>query len=251
MLGRGYDQVVILYDSTSSCAITAYALNSDNQFACVMAPFQTPRNETSDVLQAYFTALLPSEQEDGKGIGSILQVSLHKTYQMPSLVFRVTWYNTAEEKWTTTTSLETDDLALDPHYFHLKWIRCTYSPNHFETRNAFLEVFSYYGNLGMRLFAPKGDDSEDLASYHECGRQSFMGQTSIGVGSGAEGEWGNGIITWGGSQDDFLDLTTWTRAGTGNLGSGNWGIQEKHAFRAPIRGWNVKQRPGYHQEIHY
>ncbi|MCJ1365189.1 hypothetical protein MMC16_004310 [Acarospora aff. strigata] len=68
-------------------------------------------------------------------------------------------------------------------YFNIKWIRCSYH----RSKNAVLEIFSWYGILGTRLFAPKNRNGWE---YELVGQQPYMGQTSLGMGLGSERNWG-------------------------------------------------------------
>jgi hypothetical protein len=191
----------------------------------------------------YFHALLPTV--DATGL-DILKLSLHVNNGKPSLLFRLSQYSAESGSWTTNTQLIEDSLADNRRYFHLKWIRCRYETSVHETDNALLEVFSYYGMIGIRLFA--SEDSNRPWAYKEVGQQQYLGQTSIGAGLGAYGDWAQGILTWGSQSQDFADLTEWIPDGSVNHSGGSWGMRQGDTNRAHIPGWDVTRRPGYYEE---
>jgi hypothetical protein len=196
------------------------------------------------LLRPYFTALVP-DNTDEKPKVSILQVSLHESNKVPALVFRYT--SRKNGAWTTKTSKPVvDSLAANKRYFHIKWIRCFHSSERVDSDNALLEIFSFYGALGIRVFALS--DPDDPSSYIEAGQQQYLGQTSIGTGLGAEGDWGNGFFTWGPFVEDFIDQTVWTPNAKSGGKSGVWGMQQTDIERPSIRGWEVEKRPGYYKD---
>jgi hypothetical protein len=193
------------------------------------------------LIKPFFSALVPSEDRASPNNISILQVSLHEYNQKPHFIFRLT----DTVSWTTKTSTPVEDrLASDPHYFHLKWIRCSRKSDFdLNTSNAILEVFSFYGVLGIRLFAPISE--KNLANYQEIGMLQYMGQTSIGTGLGCEGDWGSGILTWGAEKNDFVDFEAFKPDASGSPGKGNWGMSAANIDRPLVKGWDVEARPGY------
>ncbi|OOQ83079.1 hypothetical protein PEBR_38554 [Penicillium brasilianum] len=240
LLGTGNDQAIVVHDTKAVCKYIIYAFNEGK--LAQAEEFDILREEKSPVLRPFVTALLPAQPAQKKP-PSILQLALHKVDEKPTLVFRVTNRASGSTEWKTTISRVEDPLSTDEHYFHLKWIRCTHQPPGFESRNALLEIFSFYGALGIRLFS--AENSRKLDEYSEQGRQQYMGQTSLGTGLGAEGDWANGIMTWGSSENDFMDVTRWTPDVNGKMGEGAWGMREGDAGRVLIRGWQVEKRPGY------
>ncbi|RGP78810.1 phosphatidylcholine-hydrolyzing phospholipase [Fusarium longipes] len=114
---------------------------------------------------------------------------------------------------------------------------------HLDTSNAILEVSSFYGVLGIRLFAPVSD--KNLADYKEVGMLQYMGQTNIGTGLGCAGDWGDGILTWGAEVNDFVDFESFTLDADGNTAKGNWGMSASDTSRPLVKGCDVESRPGY------
>ncbi|GKU09667.1 unnamed protein product [Fusarium langsethiae] len=180
----GKDQIIALFDTSDNLTISVndYTPNGITESIQKQLP-QTLSN--FPLIRPFFHALIPSEDRASPSSLSILQVSLHEYNQKPHFIFRLT----DTVSWTTKTSTPVEDrLVSDPHYFHLKWIRCSRKSDFdLNTSNAVLEVFSFYGVLGIRLFAPISE--KNLANYQEIGMLQYMGQTSIGTGLGCEGDW--------------------------------------------------------------
>ena len=240
MRKTGKDQIIALFDNPTDLVVSVneYESNTISETAQKHVP-QTISN--LPLIRPFFHALIPSEDRASPNSLSILQVSLHEFNQKPHFVFRLTDTTT----WTTKTSTPVEDrLASDPHYFHIKWIRCSRKSDFdLNTSNAVLEVFSFYGVLGIRLFAPISE--KKLENYQEIGMLQYMGQTSVGTGLGCEGDWGNGILTWGSKENDFVDFVAWTPDASGMSGEGRWGMSVADTERPLVKGWDVEHRPGY------
>ncbi|PTD08646.1 Fumarylacetoacetate hydrolase domain-containing protein 2 [Fusarium culmorum] len=179
----GKDEIVALFDSQDNLTISVneYAANGITETTQKRVP-QTLSG--FPLIRPFFSALVPSEDRASPNSLSILQVSLHEYNKKPHFIFRLT----DTVSWTTKTSSPVEDrLASDPHYFHLKWIRCSrQSDFDLNTSNVVLEIFSFYGVLGIRLFAPTSE--KKLENYQEIGMLQYMGQTSIGTRLGCEGD---------------------------------------------------------------
>ncbi|KAM0377533.1 hypothetical protein HYE67_005062 [Fusarium culmorum] len=236
----GKDEIVALFDSQDNLTISVneYAANGITENTQKRVP-QTLSG--FPLIRPFFSALVPSEDRASPNSLSILQVSLHEYNKKPYFIFRLT----DTVSWTTKTSSPVEDrLASDPHYFHLKWIRCSrQSDFDLNTSNAVLEIFSFYGVLGIRLFAPTSE--KKLENYQEIGMLQYMGQTSIGTGLGCEGDWGSGILTWGAEKNDFVDFEAFKPDPSGSAEKGSWGMSTTDAERPLIKGWDVEARPGY------
>ncbi|KAG8670479.1 hypothetical protein FPOAC1_009895 [Fusarium poae] len=236
----GKDQIVALFDSPDNLTTIVYDYTSNGITETTQK--RSPQTLSSfPLIKPFFSALVPSEDRASPNNISILQVSLHEYNQKPHFIFRLT----DTVSWTTKTSTPVEDrLASDPHYFHLKWIRCSRKSDFdLNTSNAILEVFSFYGVLGIRLFAPISE--KNLANYQEIGMLQYMGQTSIGTGLGCEGDWGSGILTWGAEKNDFVDFEAFKPDASGSPGKGNWGMSAANIDRPLVKGWDVEARPGY------
>ncbi|CEI70479.1 hypothetical protein FVEN_g1015 [Fusarium venenatum] len=236
----GKDQIVALFDSPDNLTVRVNDYTSN----CITETTKkhVPQSLSGfPLIKPFFSALVPSEDRASPNSLSILQVSLHEYKQKPHFIFRLT----DTVSWTTKTSTPVEDrLASDPHYFHLKWIRCSRrSDFDLNTSNAILEVFSFYGVLGIRLFAPISE--KNLANYQEIGMLQYMGQTSIGTGLGCEGDWGSGILTWGTERNDFVDFEAFKPHTSGSAGKGTWGMSATDTERPLVKGWDVDSRPGY------
>lgn len=239
ILNSGGDKALIVLDGSAELVLNIHSFDTD---AKEPIEKRIPQTLKLPLIRPYFNALIPTEQLDGTTSGmSLLQVSLHNVSNKPHLVFRLTNLTT----FTTQTSKPVKDtLFSNPNYFHIKWLRCARSSSlQYSTSNALLEVFSFYGVLGIRLFAPT--DETRVADYEEIGRLQYMAQTSVGVGLGSEGDWGNGILGWGVDEVEFIDLVEWREDGSGVVGKGAWGMRAADIDRPLIGGWEVTRRPGY------
>ena len=83
-----------------------------------------------------------------------------------------------------------DELGMAAGYFSIKWRRCAVRiPENAKARGAddpkvtttrgIQEIFSYYGVLGMRIFAPIAKN--DYSAWQLVVQIPFMGQTSRGM----------------------------------------------------------------------
>lgn len=191
----------------------------------------------------YFTGLMPSES--GNPGLDVLNISLHKDGAKYFLKFR-THRRTTESigpgVHATHANCQdrevTDELASrygSGAYFNIKWLRCSYG----KSKNAILEIYSWYGILGTRLFAPKNNNGWE---YSLVGQQPYMGQTSLGMGLGCEGDWGYGFMTWG-PNEDWVDSNVWHLKPDGSNGEGNWGMTKEDYNRETVHGWEVRKRP--------
>jgi len=195
------------------------------------------------------TALVPSST--GKGL-DVLRISQHEDVKgKKHLVFQ-TYVRSANAGGKETDAIwdkvrETsvfDALASrnNGQYFHIKFIRASYELKRPGKEDvmlpAILEVFSWYGVLGVRLFAAgiKGWD------YEQRGQQPFLGQTSIMSGLGSMGDWGYGILPWS-SSDSFVDVNVFLPKSKDDLTKGHWGMVEEDFKRPYIEGWDVGRRP--------
>lgn len=202
----------------------------------------------SKLVRPYINALVPSCT--GRGL-DILQISLRQRKGKKYLSFvthlrskfdaenqdTLIWYDRKE-------SIFEDPLANSEsgQYFHIKFIRTTYQRKSqgqpIAPRPAVLEVFSWYGVLGVRLFVveEKGYD------YGAWGQQPFLGQTSIGAGLGSSGDWGGGYLTWA-SEDEWDDVAVFKPKSKDRLSEGTWGMAADDLNRQHIRGFEVERRP--------
>jgi hypothetical protein len=125
----------------------------------------------------------------------------------------------------------------DGRYFNIKWMPVRYTEAGKMCRGV-LEVFSWYGVLGVRLFGagPSG------WKYGLVGQLPYLGQTSIGAGLGCEGDWGHGFVTWN-KDDEWIDANLFRPNSKADGTQGRWGMSKDDAERDNVRGWMVEKRP--------
>lgn len=95
----------------------------------------------------------PPSRKTSRGLDASHKFRSTKTLPKASSLFRVTWLTPRKRNGPQQPLLKPTSWPSTSNYFLLRWIRCTYSPNYFETWIAFLEVLSWYDSSGMRPFA--------------------------------------------------------------------------------------------------
>ncbi|KAA8913588.1 hypothetical protein FN846DRAFT_928798 [Sphaerosporella brunnea] len=165
VLATGTDQLVVLLGARVQLyTITAAAASSQ----LVYTPTATPSSSTATEIPTrshILTALLPSSSSSSSGGLDILSITTSTSSTLkPTLNFTLS----ARGGPGATTILE-DPLQEDPHFASISWHRAEYQ----DAKNAVMQVFSWYGMLGTRLFAPGGDDGYELV-----GCCTSMGQTA-------------------------------------------------------------------------
>ncbi|KAL3422073.1 hypothetical protein PVAG01_06229 [Phlyctema vagabunda] len=199
--------------------------------------------DQAPLMRPYFSALIPSVGGDSNPGLNIITLALHKEDNQNYLIFKLHRRSDevqGEESQTWTGCRESeripDDLAGNPVYFHIKWLRCRMNDN----TNAIMEVYSFYGMLSMRVFNAR--DTKKPWAYMLAGQQPYLGQTSIGMGMGAYGDWGYGILTHGWNED-WVDINDWKPKSATEMEEGSWGLSAADGQRECIRGWEVRKRP--------
>ena len=194
----------------------------------------------------YLTALVPSTSSN-TGLDTI-NISLHKDhegrYKLLFHTHRRTNNGAGGDPYGDCIDSIVDD-PLASHYssgayFSIKWVRCSRAGY----KNAIMEIFSWYGVLGARLFAPdpKAPKATAHGKYKMIGIHYYMGQNSLGLGLGCEGDWGFGFMTWG-PNEDWIDSNAWKLKADGKNGEGAWGMSPDDLQRPLIAGWDVEHRP--------
>jgi hypothetical protein len=231
--------------NTSSVNIVAYGLADSGEGMIQCGKHQCDLNEVMPLVQSYLTALTPSLS--GEGL-DVLQISLHQGADgRKKLLFRThtrndqgpghhgdPWSGCRQSEWLD------DPLASDPNgrYFNMKWIRCRSLSPEGGYFCGVLEVFSWYGIIGTRLFCPGSSHYR----YELIGQQPYLGQTSIAAGTGCTGDWSHGIIPWS-SKEDWVDSATFQPWNKNDLQAGSWGMMKRDLDRPRVEGWDVGNRP--------
>ena len=254
VFGQSRDQVVVIAGTLVDTSIAAFGhVHSATPAASTLELCGTHKcSMTCDfpLVRPYMTALIASTTSN-PGC-DILQITLHRKNESRYLVFR-THFRSADgpgaDKKTWAKCRETepylDSFASSPshQYFHIRWQRCRYrSDDGKESYSGVLEIFSWYGILGIRLFGA-GKSGWD---YSIIGQQPYLGQTSIGAGLGCTGDWGHGFLTWN-DGDEWIDANIFKPrlGGKDDLTAGRWGMSWDDLERESVRGWEIAKRPGY------
>jgi hypothetical protein len=110
------------------------------------------------------------------------------------------------------------------HYFSIKWMPVRYQTGDETERRGIMEVYSWYGGLGVRLFGA----GKTGWKYELLGQLPYLGQTSIG----AMGLWPGALRT-----SSPMLICSIRRART------SWGMSWDDLERKQVRGWEVEGRP--------
>lgn len=181
-------------------------------------------------LRDYLIALIPAQTTypDGQSAGAdLLHVSQHRGADGKYyLVFR-THVNLQALDPQTDQLIKTDDPTGKPDHFgncessviadelytkarhvsgayqSLKWLYMPHSDGNY--RHGIMEIFSWYGVLGMRYFAALWDTVNKRYYYSIRGLQPYNGQASSTIGRGCSSTWGAGFMTFG-TPEDFIDV---------------------------------------------
>ncbi|KAL8779285.1 MAG: hypothetical protein Q9213_007017 [Squamulea squamosa] len=196
------------------------------------------------LIRHYLTALLPSYPPAKPGL-DVLTISLHKntTTSSYNLLFRTHRRTTSQRTAGASgfTSHDTcfdctitDDLAPQYHsgaYSNLKWLRSSVRGRGGCPKPAMMEIFSWQGKLGARLFAPPF--KAKYGEYRQVGIQLDLGQKS----DGCEGV---GILPWG-DGEEWVDSNSWKFKVNGRDGKGSWGMSEEDSVKSIEGGWDVER----------
>ncbi|KAJ5972115.1 uncharacterized protein N7479_002033 [Penicillium vulpinum] len=254
VLGVGSDQVVVISGDYNNPEMQLYSRSME---ASTPSAFTLAGRSAFDegdycddkLIRPYLTALVPSCT--GKG-SDVLRIALHQRKDGRKYLYFHTHVRSATTApgpksviWTQYRSSEVYDKLADNkngHYFHIKFIptrRELKYKGSMTTVPAILEVFSWYGVLGVRMFAASSPNECD---YELEGQQPFLGQTSIGAGLGCSGDWGQGFLPWN-DKDRWVDSNVFIPLPGSKEVQGSWGMTLDDQDRQPVRGWEVEKRP--------
>ncbi|KEQ90546.1 hypothetical protein AUEXF2481DRAFT_33876 [Aureobasidium subglaciale EXF-2481] len=240
----GADHAVCISGDISSVSIATFGIADSSDEMVFRGLHRCTMEETLPLVQPYLTALTPSI--GGKGL-DVLQISLHQGAQgRKKILFRTHTRNAQgpgqqSNPWSGCQQSEWYDDPLasnkDGRYFSMKWIRCRYKIAESEYWGV-LEVFSWYGIIGTRLFG----QSSSRYQYELVGQQPYLGQTSVIAGTGCTGDWSHGILPWT-AQDDWVDSAAFQPWNRTDLRAGSWGMMKRDFERQRVEGWQVDKRP--------
>ncbi|KAL1860897.1 hypothetical protein Plec18170_001411 [Paecilomyces lecythidis] len=254
VLGVGNDQVVVISGDYNNPEMQLYnrsvETSTPSQFALAGRNAFDEGDYCDDkLIRPYLTALIPSCT--GKGL-DVLRIALHERRDGRKYLYFHTHVRTTTGApgpksiiWKQYQSNGVYDKLADSkngHYFHIKFIptrREITCKGETTTVPAILEVFSWYGVLGVRMFAVSSPNGWD---YELEGQQPFLGQTSIGAGLGCSGDWGHGFLPWN-NEDHWVDSNVFIPLPVSEGIQGSWGMSLDDADREHVRGWEVEKRP--------
>ncbi|KAL4899416.1 hypothetical protein BDW74DRAFT_163609 [Aspergillus multicolor] len=260
VLGSGSDQVVVVCGEFTAPVIRLFGHVSltgahgqdKNSSMTVLGRSKMSSPFNLKLVRPYITALVPNQ--GGSGL-NVLQVSQHESNSGNKYMVFHTYVRAASTNSTNGTDAMNEDSIIwetvreaavkdnlasseSGQYFHIKFIQTTYEIKDKTRLPGILEVFSWYGVLGVRLFAA-GKAGWD---YELRGQQPYLGQTSIMAGPGCIGDWGSGIIPWG-SEDEWVDSCVFLAKSKEDLAVGHWGMAKEDKGREMVEGWEVEKRP--------
>lgn len=234
VLGRGKQDIVVSADGDHGAhsSISTFSFSDDMKSLEAKGKHQCDGADT-ETISPCFTALIPSAKRDSKQL-DVLTVRYEREDKKSYLCFHThTSKPQAVEKdpWLGCNGSKIEDaFSTNANYFHIKWLRCSTA----NAANAVMEVFSYYGVLGVRVFAPSNKSNVD---WQLTGVLPYLGQTSIGAGLGCYRDWGYGFMPWGEAKD-FEDINEWASW----RGVGSYAMSEKDVDLTNVRGFEVGKR---------
>lgn len=257
-MGDGVDKIIVLHTppQTVNNPILIYKLETNPQPGLSLYGTHHCRSKSDltsmTLVRPYITALLPATNTVGQTEEqtqiNVVSISLYRNSDGKHiLVFSTHCYIGGErhestDPWNECHNSQQEDPLYDigDAYRHIKWLRCSVD----KSPNGLMEIFSLYGVLGVRVFAPT-NNKEGVGLYEWVGQTPYLGQTAIGAGRGSHVDWGHGFQTWG-NNEDFIDVNTWIpevgteeRQGPGTLGA--WGMTPGDIGRSLRRGWEVEK----------
>ncbi|RDW72772.1 uncharacterized protein DSM5745_07944 [Aspergillus mulundensis] len=260
VLGCGSDQVVVVCgDFTAPTLrlfghISASGAQGQETNTTMATLGRSKMSSPCDLrlVRPYMTALIANQ--GGSGL-NVLQISQHASPSGDKYMVFHTYMRASSTSGNNAPNVENQDAIIwdtvkevtvkdtlasskSGQYFHIKFIQTTYDIQNKTRLHGILEVFSWYGVLGVRLFAA-GKAGWD---YELRGQQPYLGQTSIMAGPGCTGDWGSGILPWT-SEDDWVDSCVFVPRSKDDLTVGRWGMAREDLGRELVAGWEVDKRP--------
>ncbi|KAL1607600.1 hypothetical protein SLS60_002534 [Paraconiothyrium brasiliense] len=243
-MGWGHDQAVVVKPTPDDkTTVAVYGQQSGTTDIALVGLHQCDTALSSDLMGPLLTALVSSLPSSSRPAGQdLLQISRRRSGTRYFVGFHThAASGDPEDPFCNCTGSEVEDplASRSPeHYFSLKWIPVRVSGQ----ARAVLEVFSWYGVLGVRVFACSSSEDGSASEWTLLGQLPHLGQTSIGAGLGCYGDWGHGFITWE-AEDEWTDANIFRPQEKSNLNIGSWGMVWEDCDRQSVRGWDVEKRP--------
>jgi hypothetical protein len=244
VMGWGYDQAVVVKPTLDDkTTVATYGQQSGSPDIVCVGLHQCDTALGSNLVGPLLTALVPSLPCSPKPAGQdLLQISRRKSGQRHRIAFHThAASGDLSDPFCNCAGSEVEDALASrspEHFFSIKWMPVQV----LEQARAVLEVFSWYGVLGVRVFACSYNEDGGIGEWTLHGQFPHLGQTSIGAGLGCYGDWGHGFVTWA-AENEWIDANTFRPAGKEDLSSGWWGMEWEDCNRQSVRGWDVEMRP--------
>ena len=244
VMGWGYDQAMVVKPTSDDrTTVGIYGQQNSNPDIECLGLHQCDTALGSDLVGPLLTALFPSLPGSPKPTGQdLLQISRRKSGERHLISFHThVASGDPNEPLCNCAGSEVEDVLASrspEHFFSIKWMPVRV----LDQARAVLEVFSWYGVLGVRVFACSHTADGSVGEWTLHGQFPHLGQTSIGAGLGCYGDWGHGFVTWA-AENKWTDVNTFRPAGKDDLGSGWWGMVWEDCERQSVRGWDVENRP--------
>ncbi|KAJ4304569.1 hypothetical protein N0V90_000095 [Kalmusia sp. IMI 367209] len=242
-MGWGYDQAVVVKPTPDDrTTVAVYGQHAGNSDIKLVGLHQCETALNSDFVGPLLTALVPSVSLSGPAGQDLLHISRRKSGSRSFIGFHThAASGNPEDPFHGCVPSEVEDALATrspEHYFSIKWMPVQAKGQAL----AVLEVFSWYGVLGVRVFAlPQAEDGV-ASDWMLLGQLPHLGQTSIGAGLGCYGDWGHGFVTWS-SANEWTDANVFRPQEKSDLNSGWWGMVWEDCDRQSVRGWDVEKRP--------
>ncbi|CAN9354864.1 unnamed protein product [Alternaria alternata] len=244
VMGWGHDQAVVVKPTPDDrTTVAIYGQQSGSPDIVCVGLHQCDPTVSSELVGPLLTALVPSLSSSPKPAGQdLLQISRRKNGKQQFIAFHthVASGDQNDPLCNCAVSEVEDALASrsPEHFFSIKWMPVRV----LEQARAVLEVFSWYGVLGVRVFACSHTEDGSVGEWTLHGQFPHLGQTSIGAGLGCYGDWGHGFVTWA-EENEWTDANTFRPVEKDDLKSGWWGMVWEDCDRQSVRGWDVERRP--------
>lgn len=243
-LGWDHDQAVVVKPTPDDkTTVAVYGQQGGNPDIALVGIHQCDTTLSSDLVGPLLTALVPSLPSSPKPAGQdLLQISRRKSGTRYFVTFHThSASGNPEDPFCNCVGAEVEDSLASrspEHYFSIKWMPVRASGQ----ARAVLEVFSWYGVLGVRVFACPAAEDGSATEWTLLGQLPHLGQTSIGAGLGCYGDWGHGFVTWA-AENEWTDANVFRPQERSDLNLGSWGMAWEDCDRKSVRGWDVERRP--------
>ncbi|EUC41075.1 hypothetical protein COCMIDRAFT_9151 [Bipolaris oryzae ATCC 44560] len=244
VMGWGHDQVVVVKPTPDDrTTVATYGQQSGSSDIVCVGLHQCDTALVSVLVGPLLTALVPSLPGSPNPAGhDLLQISRRKNGKKHVIAFHThAASGDASDPLCNCVGSEVEDALASrspEHFFSIKWMPVRVVGQ----ARAVLEVFSWYGVLGVRVFTCPQTGDGGMGEWTLHGQFPHLGQTSIGAGLGCYGDWGHGFVAWA-EENEWTDANTFRPVRKDDLSLGWWGMVWEDCDRPSVRGWDVERRP--------